>query len=353
MEKKLRKRFRVMTIAFFLLACSSIGAHVANAETIQNIPTAEIAINGKAVNGINPIKIDGVYFLPFVPLAKSLGYNYIKFNKKTLTYEITDGSTTIRITMGGTRAKKGNEYVNIKPPRWIHETAYVSLHAGGALFNSYITFKPENGSIQIQKPAQKYVAHTGDTLWNISRIHHVTLANLKAANNLTSNIVKDGQILTIPPRDQAKEMEPIRKHEPIKNTNHTSVTAQRQKVLQQAKEYLGAGYKYGASLNEAPKLFDCSSYTKVVFADTGISLPRVSRDQANKGISVKSLEAGDLMFFTIKDSYSDGRVGHVGIYMGDGSMIHASSSKGVSITNNVLQNPYWSKNYLFSKRVIK
>ena len=49
------------------------------------------------------------------------------------------------------------------------------------------------------------------------------------------------------------------------------------------------------------------------------------------------------MFFTMSDSYSDGRVAHVGIYMGDGNMIHASSSKGVMITKNVLQNPYWSK----------
>ena len=58
------------------------------------------------------------------------------------------------------------------------------------------------------------------------------------------------------------------------------------------------------------------------------------------------------MFFTMKDSYTDGRVAHVGIYMGDGNMIHASAFKGVMITKNVLTNPYWAKNYLFSKQYL-
>lgn len=350
-QKHLRKIFRTILITILMIALSFIGNHATNAQ-VQQVPTAKLAINGKAVNGINPIKIDGVYYLPLVPLAKSLGYNSIKFEKKTLTYQITDGSTTLRTTMGGSKAKKGNEYVNIKPPRWIHNTAYVSLHGGGALFNAYITFQPQNGSIQVQRPAQKYIAHTGDSLYNISRIHHVTIPELKAANKLASDIVKDGQVFVIPPRDQAKEMEPAKEKKPVKNTNHMTVATQRQKVISQAKLYIGASYKFGASLADAPKYFDCSSYTQLVFGKNGITLPRVSRDQASRGTAISRLEAGDLMFFTQKDIYSDGRVGHVGIYMGDGSMIHASSSKGVSITKNVLQNPYWKQNYLYSKRVI-
>lgn len=355
MEKHLWKGLRITIVALFVLAFSINGVGAVHAQKIEQVPTSGLSINGKAVNGIKPIKIDGVYFLPLIPLAKSLGYNYIKFEKKTLTYELTDGSSIIRVTMGGTRAKKGNEYVNIKPLRWIYETAYVSLHAGGALFNSYITFYPGNGSINIQKPAQKYIVHSGDTLYNISRIHHTTVAELKAANKLTSNLISDGQILKIPSREQAKEMEPVREHEPVKHKNNMTVTTQKQKILEQAKQYMGAKYKFGATLAEAPKYFDCSSYTQLVFGKVGIELPRVSRDQARKGatVTVTSLQAGDLMYFTIKDIYSDGRVGHVGIYMGDGSMIHASSSKGVSITKNVLQNPYWGKNYLFSKRVIQ
>lgn len=331
------------------------GPTTANAQ-IEYVPNAGVYINGKVVNGINPIIENGVYYLPFVDLAKILNYNSIKFEEKTKTYEITDGSTVIRVTMGGTRAKKGNEYINIKPPRWINETGYISLHAGGALFNSYITFKKENGSIQIQNPATKYAVHKGDTLYNISRIHHISVQELKQANNLTSNLIKDGQILKLPSPDTSKgEMEPIKEKKPVKNNSNASVGEQAEKILREAKKYIGAKYKFGATLAEAPNLFDCSSYTQFVFGHAGVQLPRVSRDQASTGVAVSTsnLKAGDLMFFTMKDTYTDGRVAHVGIYMGDGNMIHASTSKGVMITTNVLQNPYWSKNYLFSKRVLR
>lgn len=347
-----QKLLRIIAMFVFMFAFMFNGTMATYAKVVY-VPQAGIAINGKMVNAINPIKVDGVYYLPFVQLAKILGYNYIKFEKGTLTYEVTDGSTDIRVTMGGTRAKKGNEYINIKPPRWINETAYVSLHAAGALFNSYITFQKTNGSIQIQKPAQQYVVHSGDTLYNISRIHHLTVNELKKVNKLSSNRIFDGQVLKLPSSTEQKEMEPVKEHKPVKNTNPSKVAVQRQNIIKEAKKYIGAGYKFGATLAEAPKLFDCSSYTQLIFQNNGIKMPRVSRDQASIGNAVTSLQVGDLMFFTLKDSYSDGRVAHVGIYMGDGNMIHASSSKGVIITKSVLQNPYWSKNYLFSKRVIQ
>ncbi|WP_010096689.1 NlpC/P60 family protein [Ornithinibacillus scapharcae] len=347
------KLLRITTVFALTFSISVGGIGTVNAE-VDYVPNAGVYINGKVVNGINPIIEDGIYYLPFVDLAKILGYNHIKFEEKTKTYEITDGSTTIRVTMGGTRAKKGNEYVNIKPPRWINETAYISLHAGGALFNSYISYQKENGSIQIVKPAKQYAVHKGDTLFNISRIHHISVDDLRRANNLTSNIIKDGQILKLPNANISKgEREPIKEQEPVKNNTNATASEQIEKLLREAKRYIGAKYKYGATLAEAPNLFDCSSYTQLVFKNVGVQLPRVSRDQASKGVTVSNLKAGDLMFFTMKDTYTDGRVAHVGIYMGDGSMIHASISKGVTITANVLQNSYWSKNYLFSKRVIQ
>lgn len=349
-----QKLLRITTAFTLVFSSISIGGMATVSAEVEYVPNAGVFINGKVVNGINPIVEDGVYYLPFVDLAKILGYNHIKFEEKTKTYEITDGSTTIRVTMGGTRAKKGNEYVNIKPARWINETAYISLHAGGALFNSYISFKKENGSIQIVNPATQYAVHKGDTLYNISRLHHISVDDLKRANNLTSNIIKDGQILKLPNANISKgEMEPIKEKEPVKKNTNATASEQIEKLLRESKRYIGAKYKYGATLAEAPNLFDCSSYTQLVFKNVGIQLPRVSRDQASVGVAVSNLKAGDLMFFTMKDTYTDGRVAHVGIYMGDGNMIHASTSKGVTITTNVLQNSYWSKNYLFSKRVIQ
>lgn len=353
MKKQPLVRLRGAIIAFLIITIFlNEGTSIANAQ-YQPVPTAGIAINGEIVNGIDPIVINGTYYLPFVQLSKILGYNYIQFEEGTLTYEVTDGSTSIRTTMGGTKAKKSDEYINIEPPRWINETAYVSLNAASSLFNAFMYFKPENGSIQVQKPAQQYVVQSGDSLWSIAQVHHTTVYDLKTANSLKSNLIIIGQRLKIPPRNKAKEMEPIREEKPVKRNNGVSVTTQRENILIQATEYIGGGYKFGAALNEAPQLFDCSSFTQLVFKENGIDIPRVSRDQASEGRYVNNLQSGDLMFFTNNDLYSDGRVGHVGIYMGDGSMIHASTSLGVDITDNILGNPYWGANYLFSKRIIE
>ncbi len=339
-------RLLVLTVSFITLLSSPVAAFY------EDVPEAGIAINGTMVDGIKPIKIDGDYYIPFTHLSKLLGYNDIRFESGTKTYQVTDGSTIVRLTMGGYKARRGDEYINIDPPRWINETAFVSLDAGSALFNSFIYFKPENGSIQVEKPASKYRVQKGDTLWLIAEAHHTTVAQLKAANDLTSNIIYPEQLLKIPPREQTKEVEPIKERKPLvkKPVEDPQIYTG---LIEVAKRFIGAGYKFGATLDEAPNLFDCSSYTQYVFQHKDISIPRTSREQAGIGVPVTSLKQGDLLFFTSPTLYSDGRIGHVGIYMDGGHMIHASSSRGVHITEDVLNNPYWGQNYLFAKRVIE
>lgn len=337
-------------IALLILVVSCSGPLVTHAAT-KVIPTAGVVVNGKTVNGVQPIKVNGEIYVPFVRIAKILKYNAIEYNPKNATFQATDGSSMIRATVGGAIARKGNEYIHMDPLVWHNKTAYISLSASSALFNVYMYFKPENGSIQVQKPAKQYIVQHGDSLFDIARAHHTTVYQLKLANNLKTNVIQPGQRLQIPTKVTAKETEPIREKAPVKKT--TNITAVRTNIIAQAKKYIGAGYKYGATLAEAPRVFDCSSYTMLVFQKNGVSLPRTSRDQASKGTYVKQLQQGDLLFFTDPSTYSDGRVGHVGIYMADGSMIHASSSKGVTITENVLSNPYWGKHYLFAKRVVK
>ncbi|RXI97830.1 LysM peptidoglycan-binding domain-containing protein [Anaerobacillus alkaliphilus] len=320
----------------------------------ENVPEAGIAINGKMVDGIKPIRINGKYYIPFTTVSKILGYNFIQFERNTSTFEVTDGSTVVRMTMGGSRARRGDEYMNIDPARWVNNTAYVSLDAASSLFNSFIYFKQENGSIQVEKPASRYRVQAGDTLWLIAQAHHTTVQRLMAANGLTSSQIFVGQVLRLPPREHTKEMEPIKEKRPVERAPQGSTTIQTE-VINVARTAIGAGYKFGATLAEAPRLFDCSSYTQWAFGQRGVTIPRTSREQAGIGVSVatNSLRQGDLLFFQSPTLYSDGRVGHVGIYMDGGHMIHASSSNGVHITYNVLNNSYWGRNYLFAKRIIQ
>lgn len=90
-----------------------------------------------------------------------------------------------------------------------------------------------------------------------------------------------------------------------------------------AMQYLGAPYVFGGS---TPAGFDCSGFTQFVFAHVGISLPHSSSAQGRMtAIAPEAAMAGDLVI-------TDGG-GHVGIYLGDGTMIHASTPEtGVKIS---------------------
>lgn len=88
-------------------------------------------------------------------------------------------------------------------------------------------------------------------------------------------------------------------------------------VVADARRYLGVPYRWGGT--DPSTGLDCSGLTQQVYGDLGISLPRVSRDQANVGTAVGSLSSaqpGDLLFF-------GSPVHHVAIYEGDGMMIEA------------------------------
>jgi len=115
-----------------------------------------------------------------------------------------------------------------------------------------------------------------------------------------------------------------------------------------AKSLLGTDYQYGAN---GPYQYDCSSFTKFVFSRQGINLPRISRDQATVGEFIKEaqLQKGDLIFF---DSKKSSKVSHVGIYLGSGEFIHASSSKDKVVISNLNSN-YYSKHFKWGRRVTK
>ena len=117
------------------------------------------------------------------------------------------------------------------------------------------------------------------------------------------------------------------------------------RVIQNSMEYIGVPYVFGGT---TPSGFDCSGYVRFVFASAGIYLPRMADEQYEVGIPVSSSEMvpGDLVFFS---TYEYGP-SHVGIYLGDGNFINASSSRGVSIDS--LYSSYWGSCYIGARRVM-
>ncbi|RFU63981.1 C40 family peptidase [Peribacillus glennii] len=114
------------------------------------------------------------------------------------------------------------------------------------------------------------------------------------------------------------------------------------RLVSTAKKYKGVRYKWGGM---SPSGFDCSGYINYVFRKSqGITLPRTAADlYARAGKKVSKPSKGDLVFFT---TYKKG-ASHVGIYIGNGEFIHASSVRGVTITK--LNKPYYKSRYLGAK----
>lgn len=127
-------------------------------------------------------------------------------------------------------------------------------------------------------------------------------------------------------------------------------------IVDTAKSYIGnVIYVFGADDVKNGK-GDCSSFTKQVFADNGITIGRDTESQwtgVGTNINYSDLQSGDLVFFknTYDSGHADG-VSHVGIYEGNGKFIHNSSSNN-GITESDLLSPYWQKHYLGAKRITK
>ncbi len=130
------------------------------------------------------------------------------------------------------------------------------------------------------------------------------------------------------------------------STAHPGLGKNSNKILDTALSYRGVKYRFGGA---APNGFDCSGFVMYVFNKHGIKLPRTADRQFQTGNPVKGekdLKPGDLVFF---ETYEKG-ASHVGIYQGNNQFIHASSSRGVTVSG--LSETYYAKRYLGARRIL-
>ena len=127
-------------------------------------------------------------------------------------------------------------------------------------------------------------------------------------------------------------------------------TATASRILHVADAYVGVPYTWGG--NTPKEGFDCSGFTKYVFAKQGITLPRTSREQARAGGAIApdfaSLRPGDLMLFAEPGE----AISHVAIYVGSGEIIHSASSVGgVGYTDLNTGGEWFVQNFVAARRV--
>lgn len=151
-----------------------------------------------------------------------------------------------------------------------------------------------------------------------------------------------------------KKALPKQVNEPSKSQSKQAETVQktvsgggRQSVIALAKKQIGVRYRFGGSSPSTG--FDCSGLMVHVFKANGIVLPRTSHEQFSALTPVSEPQAGDLVFF----NHGNRRINHVGLYLGNGQMLHApSSGKRVEI-QDIWNNPYWRKRYAGARSAFK
>ncbi|SFH25147.1 LysM domain-containing protein [Desulfotomaculum arcticum] len=178
-----------------------------------------------------------------------------------------------------------------------------------------------------------YDVQPGDTLWQISKLHGISVEQIQTSNSLNSTMIHPGQKLLI--TGSAPAAQPI---------TVSRGTSRAEMVIDYARTLIGAPYAYRG---QSPAGFDCSGYVQYVFKNFGVDMPRTASEQFNIGTKVNSSEArpGDIVAFA-----SGGAINHTGIYLGGGSFISSTSSHGVDIAP--VFGSYWANHFYGFSRII-
>lgn len=223
--------------------------------------------------------------------------------------------------------------------------------------------------------AATYKVRKNDTLTRISRNTGISIADLKRLNGLAKGKLKPGQILALHDSDtfakpgkraaakpslryadllNEKEYEQSlaelldQDSVSVKADSEPDFTSDNVKLLKtKAFGFLGTRYRFGGTSRNG---IDCSAFVQKVFNELEVSLPRTAREQFEFGESVArgDMQKGDLVFFRTYASFPS----HVGIYLGDNKMIHASSKNRRVVISSV-DTPYYRARFIGAKRIGK
>ena len=224
--------------------------------------------------------------------------------------------------------------------------------------------------------AESYKVKKGDTLVRIAKKTGVSVKDLKRLNSLAKNKVKPGVVLALrrtsvieEPRQQAAKQVEIRNSDLFSEKDYEQSLADLtdsnsdqqmdlgknldmktdndQMLKSKAYGFLGKRYRFGGSSSRG---IDCSSFVQQVFREMNVSLPRTAREQFELGNEVApgDLQKGDLVFFRTYAHYPS----HVGIYLGNNKMIHASSHERQVVISS-LNSSYYRSRFIGAKRIDK
>jgi len=152
-------------------------------------------------------------------------------------------------------------------------------------------------------------------------------------------LVKSRTVAVSVPRNASAAPQTLRDFRP----QSVSPAVIRQALLDEHQRWVGTPYVLGGTTHHG---IDCSALMQHVFGEAfSLELPRTTEEQVLEGsrVAERNLNAGDLVFFRPPGPYN-----HVGVYVGEGYFLHASSSQGVKLSR--LDNVYWKRYYWQARR---
>lgn len=232
---------------------------------------------------------------------------------------------------------------------------------------------PSHADSQQKKASARlstYKVSKGDSLPKIAKKTGVKVSVIRNLNGLKGSKIKTGQVLVLAAAettsrpaninrlqlinkdllneqeltDTLAELTDLESDRPV-DLAKTLEEGNVSNLKKSAYSFLGARYRFGGSSRNA---LDCSSFTQQVFREQSVKLPRTAREQFSVGNEVMrgDLKKGDLVFFQTYASFPS----HVGIYLGNRKMIHASSREHRVVISS-MDTPYYLSRYLGARRM--
>ncbi|WP_297810699.1 C40 family peptidase [uncultured Finegoldia sp.] len=188
------------------------------------------------------------------------------------------------------------------------------------------------------------VLEKGSKITGLKNKHWIKLSDGKF---ISSKFVQDNEVVTND--NKSSDSQNIYSNLPKTRVQRTNESGSGSAIAQAAYNYLGEKYVWGSA--QPGVGFDCSGLTSYLYNKVcGVSLYRNSAAQSNNGypVSKDNLKQGDLLFFSTNGS---GSISHVGIYVGNGKMIHASTpATGVIISD--IDSNYYSDTFVTARRIL-
>ncbi len=193
----------------------------------------------------------------------------------------------------------------------------------------------------------EYRVKQGDTLEKLAERFNIDKEEITELNRVAGRRLMPGAIVYIPKTDEEADGEqPValveRPLKPWKSQEEQGI------LVKVAESFSGAPYRFGG---DSVRGLDCSAFVKKMYGIFEVQLPRCAREQFYAGprISKENLLTGDLVFFKTKRHAKEPT--HVGIYIGDGKFIHASSLFGRGVKVDRLSEAYFMRTYTGAVRV--